>query len=1080
MSVKIIDTLKPKNNGSFPIVEAVDVSVAADLRLPEALEAKADASALAETDAAVALKADASDLAETNATVATKANAADVATATANLQGQIDQIEISASAESVVAPEVAAARVGTDSTEYNTLKARLDAEETAQQAQIANVASTATAGSKNFANEYAENTRNVFASGLAWERGTRYENGTTGSANNRIRSMIGLSLPVGTTFTAATGYKITVIGANEASSTWYFTSGWVTTYTLKDSCNCYLLIAKSDDSSITVNDVNIDSVLGITAPNDSSIFYTDVHVAAVGVIDTTTGQPSSTTNRAYTDFISVSSGDIIGAKYGNNVGIYVNKYDADRNYLGNNGAWIKGGYYTAGSEAFIRLSISYADDRTVSTSDFATFESDIYVQRKTASLYDASTTQESKISGINAEVVSHNMNLAGEYSEGTRNLFTSFLAWEQGTRQENGTTGAAANRIRSMTGMMLPVGALIKTATGYKVIVIAANKDADEWYFSSGWTTEFVLRDSCNCFFVLCKSDSSNLSVDNTPIDSVLSVEVSTEPVFNTSVTISSVGVIDTSTGQPSSTTNRAYTEFFAVEKGDIIGIRNGNDDRIYVHKYDDKYNYLGNNGAWIKGNFYTVGDEKYIRLSTSFADNRTVSSSDFPTFEADIYVQRKTASLYSIEEEQADNVTGPKNGYATELVPYSIQQGGYDGSGGIVSNNKRVRSSDWFEIPSDCIIKNTDPAIGVNLIWKTGEAIGSWGWIEGAFEYEIPYVENRVFKVTAHYTGEETALTTSDYLSNVHIFEADKAITIDKDELLPNWKARVNQIQAEQGTKFTFCVQTDNHGYVSDTNVKITPMKNLTKYIGFDFICNLGDVTHGYSADTKESMQISLTEAIKRYTDGVCCPFLYALGNHEDDVLYTVDGTHNSDLDEVILGDELYGRTIAKVKNTCEIHQPYRGFYYYVDFDSVRVIVLNTRDIAWEEIGASDIDISHHVISQEQIDWLRDVAFDTDKKVIILSHVPLLDSLNAGIDNPVQNASAVREVIEANADNMIACFSGHTHRQASDTSNGITYIVFANGGQFAEVVMVDMQSRTIETKMIGYYGSRVDRSFEY
>lgn len=98
MSVKIIDTLKPKNNGSFPIVEAVDVSVSENQRLPEALESKADVSA--------------------------------VATATANLQGQINQIEISASAEAVVAPEVAAARVDAEGVEHATLKARMDQSET--------------------------------------------------------------------------------------------------------------------------------------------------------------------------------------------------------------------------------------------------------------------------------------------------------------------------------------------------------------------------------------------------------------------------------------------------------------------------------------------------------------------------------------------------------------------------------------------------------------------------------------------------------------------------------------------------------------------------------------------------------------------------------------------------------------------------------------------------------------------------------------------------------------------------------------------------------------------------------------
>jgi len=112
MSVKIIDTLKPKNNGSFPIVEAVDVAVSEELRLPAALAAKADVS----------------DLAAIGEDVAGKANASDVATATANLQGQIDQIEISATAEAVVAPEVAGARVNSDGVSFGTLKARCDSD----------------------------------------------------------------------------------------------------------------------------------------------------------------------------------------------------------------------------------------------------------------------------------------------------------------------------------------------------------------------------------------------------------------------------------------------------------------------------------------------------------------------------------------------------------------------------------------------------------------------------------------------------------------------------------------------------------------------------------------------------------------------------------------------------------------------------------------------------------------------------------------------------------------------------------------------------------------------------------------
>ena len=70
------------------------------------------------------------ELAQTNLLVASKANTSDVNTAVNDLQEQINQIEISASAEAVVAPEVAAARVGADGTSYETLKERIDTEVT--------------------------------------------------------------------------------------------------------------------------------------------------------------------------------------------------------------------------------------------------------------------------------------------------------------------------------------------------------------------------------------------------------------------------------------------------------------------------------------------------------------------------------------------------------------------------------------------------------------------------------------------------------------------------------------------------------------------------------------------------------------------------------------------------------------------------------------------------------------------------------------------------------------------------------------------------------------------------------------
>lgn len=46
MPVNVIGTIKPKNNGKFPVAEAVDIKVTDNLRLDEALKNKADLSSV--------------------------------------------------------------------------------------------------------------------------------------------------------------------------------------------------------------------------------------------------------------------------------------------------------------------------------------------------------------------------------------------------------------------------------------------------------------------------------------------------------------------------------------------------------------------------------------------------------------------------------------------------------------------------------------------------------------------------------------------------------------------------------------------------------------------------------------------------------------------------------------------------------------------------------------------------------------------------------------------------------------------------------------------------------------------------
>ena len=98
MPVNVIGTLKPKNNGKFPVAEAVDIKVTEDLRLDEALENKAD---LSTVNFALSGKADNSDI--------------------NSLQSQINEIITPVTQDA----EVQNARVDTEGTAHSTLGERL-------------------------------------------------------------------------------------------------------------------------------------------------------------------------------------------------------------------------------------------------------------------------------------------------------------------------------------------------------------------------------------------------------------------------------------------------------------------------------------------------------------------------------------------------------------------------------------------------------------------------------------------------------------------------------------------------------------------------------------------------------------------------------------------------------------------------------------------------------------------------------------------------------------------------------------------------------------------------------------------
>lgn len=128
-------------------------------------------------------------------------------------------------------------------------------------------------------------------------------------------------------------------------------------------------------------------------------------------------------------------------------------------------------------------------------------------------------------------------------------------------------------------------------------------------------------------------------------------------------------------------------------------------------------------------------------------------------------------------------------------------------------------------------------------------------------------------------------------------------------------------------------------------------------------------------------------------------------------------------------------------------------GSYYYLDFDRapVRFVVLSLPH-------ESDLEAEHPTplwsFGEKQLEWLEKTALDTDRKVVILSHVPLYANVYYG--NPesmlgvwngkeektsyvsalcgwIEDIDRASEIIKAFAEsgNLVGIFSGHSHRDS-------------------------------------------------
>lgn len=332
--------------------------------------------------------------------------------------------------------------------------------------------------------------------------------------------------------------------------------------------------------------------------------------------------------------------------------------------------------------------------------------------------------------------------------------------------------------------------------------------------------------------------------------------------------------------------------------------------------------------------------------------------------------------------------------------------------------------------IPVGCIVRfyncPDSSNISVNVLDKDGNAQNfSTGLAKGdGIEFEAPfdivkfrhYVGGTAFHVRVKY-GYKSILTLQTEINNDprpwFIGEVDD--TVEK------------AISNSEEKAFVLALVTDTHTLYQNKDYWIDTVTNIgavNRRYKVDCIMHLGDVVEGNKTpdDTKEILRETVDDLCK------ITPFNCVLtGNHDDNFSY-----YDNHSDGLITDAERYA--ILNRYNDTWVERIGTNQYYYFDIYNsnmpIRVICLDGLLGDGYPHGGGGTGWGY---TTEQVEWVRDVALDTERQVVFLSHFPLssiyLSSYSSG--TRLTNEQELRDVISAFISNggvVIGWFNGHTH----------------------------------------------------
>lgn len=193
-----------------------------------------------------------------------------------------------------------------------------------------------------------------------------------------------------------------------------------------------------------------------------------------------------------------------------------------------------------------------------------------------------------------------------------------------------------------------------------------------------------------------------------------------------------------------------------------------------------------------------------------------------------------------------------------------------------------------------------------------------------------------------------------------------------------------------------------------------------------------IADVHQDIMHDAKERVEAFVSAMENEKPDFICQLGDFCIPHERNQEFYAAFQTFSGPKYHVIGNHDMDGG-FSREHAVAYFGMPHK--YYSFDTGGIHFIVLDGNDP-----GGSRPGYACH-IGEEQTSWLQQDLKNTDLPCIIFSHQPLDDTYGGIESSAVVQAILEDENQSAKPNKIMACFSGHLHRDYIRLINGIYYV---------------------------------------